>query len=167
MRSADGVSLATKPKRSKFRRAISISALNWSCSSGRYSWSKPRSSAGFTFCIAFLERRDPDFPAGAPRAGGVSFLHVVLDDRLELLGDALAFERHRLRAVDVHRRDRIFVRTGQADADVGVLGFTRTIDHAAHHCDAHLFDSRVALAPRGHLLAQVGLDPVRQLLERG
>src|SRR4029078_8943307 len=102
MRSADGVSLATKPKRSKFRRAISISALNWSCSSGRYSWSKPRSSAGFTFCIAVLARHNSDF-AGAPRGGAVSPLHVVLDDRLELLGDPLAFERHRLRAVDVHR----------------------------------------------------------------
>ncbi len=55
----------------------------------------------------------------------VAALHVVLDDGLEFLGDALALEGDGLFAIDVHRRDRHFAGTGKGDADVGVLGFTR------------------------------------------
>src|SRR5436190_14481298 len=125
MRSADGVSIGRKPKRSKLRWISPTSALNCSCSLGRNSWSKPFSRAGRTFFIAL----------GSGGLGAVLFADVILDERLELLRDALALERHGLATVDVHRRDRHLVRSGQADADVGVLGFAGAIDHAAHHCD--------------------------------
>src|SRR4051812_46598842 len=112
MRSAEGVSIGRKPKRSKLRRTSSTSALNCSCSLGRNSWSKPFSSAGRTFFMA----------VASGRFGAVFFADVVLDDRLELLGDALTLERHGLAAVDIDRCDRHLVRSRQADADVGVLG---------------------------------------------
>src|SRR5262245_45504233 len=106
-----------------------MSALNCSCSRGRYSWSNPRRREGFTLSTS----DGPDRNALA-----VLLAHVALDDRLELLGDALALEGHGLVAVDVHRRHRHFAGARQADADVGVLGFARPVDHAAHDRDAHL-----------------------------
>src|SRR6185436_1284852 len=120
MRSADGVSIGRKPKRSKLRWISPTSALNCSCSPGRNSWSKPFSRAGRTFFIAL----------GSGGLGAVFFADVVLDDRLALLGDALALERHGLAAVDVHRGDRHLVGSGQADADVAMLGFAGPVDHA-------------------------------------
>src|SRR6188768_100703 len=139
---------------------ISISRLNWSCSWGRYSWSKPRSSAGFTFCTS--DRLD-----GNAFFLAVVFAHVAFDDGLELLGDAPALERHGLLAVDVNRRHRHFAGARQADADVRVLGFAGSVDHAAHHRDAHVLDPGIGALPDWHLLAQIGLDLVRQLLEHG
>ncbi len=77
------------------------------------------------------------------------------------------FQRHRLHAVDVDRRDRVLPRARQADADVGVLAFARPVHHAAHHRDVHVLHAGVARAPHRHLRAQIALDPVRQLLEEG
>src|SRR5918994_5388478 len=118
---------------------MSISRLKWSCSWGRYSWSKPRSSAGFTFCTS--DRLDGNaFLAGG---GAVLVAHVAFDDGLELFRDALALERHGLAAIHVHRRHRHFAGAGQADADVRVLGFARTVHHAPHHRHAHVLDAGV------------------------
>src|SRR5258706_14699901 len=117
-RSAEGVSIGRKPKRSKLRRMMSSSALNCSCSRGRYSWSNPRNRAGLTFCTSNRFRRN---------LLAVLVGDVALDDRLEFLGDALALEGHRLAAVDVHRRDRHFAGARQADADVGVLRLARAV----------------------------------------
>src|SRR5678816_3397934 len=109
---------------------MSTRRLNCSCSAGRYSWSKPRRRDGLTFCTS--DRLDRDLLAA------VLVLHVAIDNRLELLRDALALQRHGLLAVDVDRRDRHLARSRQADADVGVLRLTRPVDHAAHHRDAHV-----------------------------
>src|SRR4029077_8642334 len=114
---------------------------------GRYSWSKPRSSAGFTFCTSDGLDRD------ALLAVFVS--DVRFDDRLELLGDALALEGHGLGAVDVHRRHRHLAAARQADTDVRMLGFAGTVDHAAHHGDAHLLNAWVRRLPNRHLFAQI------------
>src|SRR4051812_39093818 len=65
-------------------------------------------------------------------AFAVGRAHIVLDQRLELLGDALAFQRHGLLAVDVDRRDRPLARAGQADADVRLLALAGSVDHASH-----------------------------------
>src|SRR5688572_1402132 len=138
---------------------MSISRLNWSWSCGRYSWSNPRRSDGFTFSTLHRLDRDALLP--------VVLLHVGFDDRLELLGDALALERHGFLAVDVHRRHWDFARAGQADADVGVLRFARTIYHAPHHRHAHVLDAGIAALPDRHLLPQVGLNLVRQFLKHG
>src|SRR5688572_33166303 len=112
---------------------MSIRRLNCSCSAGRYSWSKPLSRAGLTFCTS--DRLDGDLLAA------VLLLHVALDDRLELLGDALALEGHGLLAVDVHGRDRQLAGARQADADVRVLRFAGAVDHATHYRHAHVLDA--------------------------
>src|SRR3954470_23937993 len=139
----------------------STSALNSSWSCGRNSWSKPFSRAGRTFRMV----------GGARAASGglcaVFFPDVILDDRLEFFGDARAFQRDGLAAIDVHRRDRYFVGARQADADVRVLRFARPVHHAAHHGDAHLLHARMALAPHRHLRAQIAFDLLRELLEIG
>jgi hypothetical protein len=56
---------------------------------------------------------------------------------------------------------------GQADADVSVLAFARPVDDAAHHGDLHLLDAGITRAPHGHLRAQVVVDGLGHLLERG
>src|SRR5438067_8187432 len=121
MRSAEGVSIGRKPKRSKLRWISSTRALNCSCSPGRNSWSKPFSKAGRTFRMV-----------ASGRLGAVFFADVALDDHLEFFRDALTLERHGLAAVDVDRRDRHLVGSRQADADVGVLRFAGPVHHAAH-----------------------------------
>src|SRR5688572_9236915 len=157
MRSADGVSIGRKPKSSKLRRMISISRLNCSCSWGRYSWSKPRSKAGRTFCTS--KRLDGDSLLA------VFLSDVAFDDRLELLRNTLAFESNRLLAVDIDRRHRHFAGAGQADADIGMLGFARTVDYAAHHRNAHVLDAGICALPQGHLGAQIRLNAIGQFLE--
>src|SRR5690348_1693399 len=126
----------------------STSALNCSWSCGRNSWSKPFSRAGRTF------RMDEGARAASGGLGAVFFPDVILDDRQELFGDALALERDGLAAIDVDRRDRHLVRARQADADVGVLRLARPVHHAAHDGNAHLLDAGMALAPHRHLRAQ-------------
>src|SRR5688500_6300899 len=138
---------------------MSTSRLKCSWSCGRYSWSKPRRSAGFTFCT--LECFDGDALLR------VFLLHVGLDYRLEFVGESLAFQRAGLLAIDSDRGDRHFARAGQADADVRVLGFARTVDHAAHHRDAHVFHAGIRALPDRHLRAQISLDALGKLLEHG
>src|SRR5204863_4111348 len=104
------------------------------------------------------------FRVGVQR-GAVLLAHVALDDRLEFLGDAIALQGDSLLAVDVHRRHRHFVGAGQADADVGVLGFAGPVHHAAHYRDAHPFDTGIGLAPERHLRPPVALDLLGELLE--
>src|ERR1700733_10534257 len=56
---------------------------------------------------------------------------VLLDDLLELLGDALTLEGDGLGAVLVHRSHGPLAGSRQADADVGVLALARSVDDAA------------------------------------
>src|ERR1700722_5247272 len=60
---------------------------------------------------------------------------VLIQDDDELRHDGLAAQRHGELAVDVNGRNRLFEGAGQRDPDVGVLRFSGTIDHAAHHRD--------------------------------
>src|SRR5688572_28641962 len=92
---------------------MSISRLKCSWSCGRYSWSKPRSRLGFTFCTS--NRLDRDFFLA------VLARHVVLDQGLEVLGDARALEGYGLLAVHIDRRHRHLAGAGKADADMRVL----------------------------------------------
>ena len=76
---------------------------------------------------------------------------IVGDHLLELC------RRRRRRAasppssVDEHRRRRRLAGAGQRNADVGVLGFARPVDDAAHHRDLQRLDARIALAPLRHV----------------
>src|SRR5215212_2104494 len=109
--------------------------LKCSWSWGRYSWSKPLSRAGLTFCTSNGLDRDALL--------AVVLSYVSFDDRLEVLRDALALQRHGLAAVDVHRRHRHLAGSGQADADVGVLRFAGPVHHAAHDRDAQLLHAGI------------------------
>src|SRR5258706_6648767 len=127
-----------------------------------------------SICRARLHRGfDPDVSlfvgsvAPHPSAFSVGRADVLLDQLLEFLGDTLALQGHGLFPVHVYRRDRTLAGTREADADVGVLALPGAVHNAAHHRDVHLLHSRETLAPAGHLLAQVALDLVRELLESG
>jgi hypothetical protein len=58
-------------------------------------------------------------------------------------------------------------RAGQRDADVGELRFAGPVHDTAHDGHVHVLDAGVAGPPEGHLLAQVSLDLVGELLEEG
>src|ERR1051325_8169952 len=103
--------------------------------------------------------------SGGP--GAVPFADVNFDDPPEILSDTLAFERDGLTAIDVHRRHRHLVGARQADADIRVLRFARTVHHAAHYGDPHLLHPGIDGAPDGHLRPQIRLDALRELLEVG
>ena len=101
------------------------------------------------------------------RRSAESLLDVVLDQRVELVGDVVAAQGQRLLAVDEDRRRRRLAGAGQADADVGMLALAGAVDDAAHHRDLHLLDAGVARLPHRHLRAQVVVDLLGQLLEGG
>jgi hypothetical protein len=48
-----------------------------------------------------------------------------------------------------------------------VLGFAGTVDDAAHHSDIHFLDTGIRVFPDGHLLAQIGLNAIREFLKYG
>src|SRR5574337_1991029 len=98
---------------------------------------------------------------GLPEAA----LDVVLDDAMEVLGDALAAQRHRLPAVDEHRSRRRLAGAGQADADVGMLALAGAVDDAAHDRDSQRLDAGITLAPARHHRAQVVVDALGEHLE--
>src|SRR5262245_55373803 len=99
-------------------------------------------------------------------AGAVAALDVVDHHGLEVGGERRAAQGRGLLAVDEHRRGRLLAGAGQRDADVGMFGFARAVDDAAHHGDVEPLDARVALLPLRHRLADKILDRLRQLLER-
>src|SRR3990172_8965498 len=92
---------------------------------------------------------------------------VLVQDLEELWHDVLAPEGGEEPPVHVDRRFRLLGGAGQRDADVGVLRLAGTVHDAAHHGDLHLLHAAVALAPPGHLLAQVSLNAVGELLKEG
>src|SRR5437763_7011228 len=97
----------------------------------------------------------------------VSGSHVVVHQALEIFGDRLALESHRLHAVHIHRRYRTLARTGKRNTDIGVLAFPGPVDDAAHDGDVHVLDSGIALAPLEHLLPKIALDLFGEFLESG
>src|ERR1700685_2031046 len=59
-------------------------------------------------------------------------LHVLVEDLLEVGYYGVAAQRGGELAVDINRRLWLFKRAGQADAEVGVLRLSGTVDDAAH-----------------------------------
>src|ERR1035441_2870889 len=92
-------------------------------------------------------------------------LDIPVEDLLELGHDGVAAEGGGEFAVDVDGSLRLFKGAGQTDSKVGVLGFARPVDHAAHDGQLEFFDAGVPLAPLGHGYAQVALNLLGQLLE--
>src|SRR5271157_1357759 len=94
-------------------------------------------------------------------------LDVAIEDLLELGYDGVAAEGGGEFAVDVDGGFGLLEGAGEADAQVGVLGFAGTVDDAAHDRYLEFLDAGILLAPLGHGGAQVGLDLLGQFLEIG
>src|SRR5512141_2364803 len=69
--------------------------------------------------------------------------HVVEDDALELVGDAVTLQRDGLLPVDEHWRHRGLAGAGKRDPDVREPGLAGAVDDAAHHSDVHRLDARI------------------------
>ena len=69
-------------------------------------------------------------------------------------------------AVDEDGAVRRFTSARKTDADIGGFGFARSIDDAAHDGEREVLDALVATLPCRHLLADVVLRPLGELLER-
>src|SRR6185437_4111284 len=103
----------------------------------------------------------------ADELAAVALLDVLVEDFLELLDDAVAFERGEELAVDVDGGFGFLKGAGQRDADVGMFGFAGAVDDAAHDGELELFDAGVLLLPLRHLLDEVALDAFGEFLEVG
>src|ERR1035437_3382696 len=62
-------------------------------------------------------------------------LHILIEYLLELSDNRLAAQGGVELAVHIDRRLGLLKGARQADAQVGVLGFSRTVDHAAHRSE--------------------------------
>src|SRR5690625_3452128 len=93
-------------------------------------------------------------------------MNVIVHNLLKLLGDGFAFERYSALTINIYRCRGNLARARQADTNISMLALTRAIDHATHHSNLHVFYSRILAAPYGHLLAQIRLDLLGQLLEK-
>src|ERR1700722_13156214 len=143
---------------------------------GRYSKQLDTALAELLITDVPLLRRNFDHPLSADGlfrrrssrdAGAEPALDVLDDDLLEIGGDRRAAQGRGFLAVDEDRRGRRFAGAGQRNADVGVLGFARAVDDAAHHRDVEAFDAWIARLPFRHGVANEALDAGGKLLERG
>src|SRR5688572_31356258 len=94
--------------------------------------------------------------------------YVVVDEGAEAGGELFvgAAERREVLTVDEDGAIGRFAGAGQADADACGLRFSRTVDDASHHREREGLDPFVPLLPLRHLLADVVLRALGQLLER-
>src|SRR5690554_6017132 len=95
----------------------------------------------------------------------IAALDILLDDGLELLGDVIAFQGDRAFAVDIYRGGRHLAGAGQADADIGVAAVARAVDDTTHDRDVHGLHAGIAVFPDRHLVAQIALNTVGELLK--
>src|SRR4030081_1317243 len=77
----------------------------------------------------------------------------------------VALQRSHQSSVNKHRRLRLFKRSRQRDADIGMLGFTKRIDHTTHYSELQLFDPRIPALPDRHAGAEISLDLFRHFLK--
>jgi hypothetical protein len=82
---------------------------------------------------------------------------VIFDYGLEFFGDTLAFEGHGFLSINVNWGDRDFTCARQANADIGVFGFTWAIDYATHDGNMHGFYTWILVTPGRHLITQIAL----------
>src|SRR5208282_1512121 len=92
---------------------------------------------------------------------------VIDYDLLKIRGNRRAAQRHGFLAVDEDRRRRVFTGAWERNADIGVLGFARSVDDAAHHRNVEALDAGIARLPFRHRVADEVLDAGRQFLEGG
>src|ERR1035438_7818965 len=93
--------------------------------------------------------------------------HVLVQHPDELGYDVVALERGHQASVHEDRRLGFFESARQRYAQIGVLGFARPVHYATHHGHLHALHARMFRLPERHLLAQVGLNLIGHLLEKG
>src|SRR4029079_14502407 len=98
---------------------------------------------------------------------GIFHLHIFIDDLTKLPSNIVALQGYGLLTIHENWRHRPLSRAGQAAADVGMLAFAGTIDHASHYRQRHIFHAIVLLAPYQHAVANVALDTFSKLLKIG
>src|SRR5882672_3359803 len=122
---------------------------------------KPRVNAGLIALRATLELNLDGF-----LRRGVGGIHVVIENLDELGHDGVSAQGREQAAVHVDRSLGFLERSRKRNPDIRVLGFARPVDDAAHHRQLHLFDTDIAVLPGWHLIAQIGLNLLRHLLEK-
>src|SRR4029079_13520147 len=91
-------------------------------------------------------------------------VHELLEGRRQLV--VVPTQRRHVLAVDEDGAVGRFACAGQADADVCGLRFAGAVHDTAHDGERELLDAVVVRLPRRHLVADVALDPLGELLER-
>src|SRR5690348_6001609 len=107
--------------------------------------------------------------SGAGGAAGIFRNDIVVKQFLELSGEFVvrALERGEFLAINIYGAAGLFASTGHRDADVCGFRFARAIDDAAHHGKFELLDAFELRLPLRHFVANVLLDALGELLERG
>ncbi|QTK80304.1 hypothetical protein AT6N2_C2742 [Agrobacterium tumefaciens] len=90
---------------------------------------------------------------------------VIDHQRLKISGDVGAAQGERLFAIDENRCRWALTGAGQRNADIGVFAFAGAIDDAAHDGDVERLDTGIFLTPGRHVLTNVVLDVLGELLE--
>src|SRR5581483_8437843 len=75
---------------------------------------------------------------------------VLLEEFLELLGNAITRQRDRLLAILINRSHGTLAGSREADPDVGVLALSRPIYDAPHDRHGHILDTIVFPTPFRH-----------------
>src|SRR6201987_3215504 len=109
-----------------------------------------------------LSRADEIF---ALRALPIAALDVVVENLLELGHDGIPAQCRVKLSVYIDRGLGLFECSRPAEAEVGILGFARSVHNAAHHRKLEFFHTRIFLAPLRHRGTQVALNLFCELLE--
>ena len=96
-----------------------------------------------------------------------TLLDIVGDHRLEIRRKIRPPQGCSLLAIDEHGSGRALAGAGQGNADIGVFGFARPVDDAAHNGELQFLKAGIGLAPLRRALAQLGFHILRQFLEHG
>ena len=92
---------------------------------------------------------------------------VGLNQGLKFFRDAIALEGDRFDAIFINRSHGIFTGSWQADANIGVLAFAGSVNNATHNGNLHVLDTVINALPFRHLVPDVALDVLGELLEVG
>src|ERR1035437_3792350 len=99
--------------------------------------------------------------------GGIVGVHVRVQNLQEFSDNAAALQRGHQAAIHVNRGLGFLKGAGQRNPYIGVFALAGAVHHAAHDRDLHSLYAGMGGLPVRHTLAQVGLDLVRHLLEKG
>src|SRR6185312_2930467 len=100
-------------------------------------------------------------------SGLIMGFDVIVEYLLEICADHVTLQSDAFFAIHIDRGYWMLAGTRQADTQIGVLALARAVHHTAHDRHLHGLDALIRLLPLGHLVADVALDVLGQLLEIG